>query len=102
MTLTCATSSLPAAAPPALLVVAVVAAPVVTVAVLMSAVAAYFYVRVIVLMFFSEPVGDGPSVTTPSIMTSFVIGFGVLATLVLGIVPGALIDVLGRVGVFIR
>lgn len=76
--------------------------PVVIVAVLMSAVAAYFYVRVIVLMFFAEPVGDGPSVTTPSIMTGFVIGFGTLATLVLGIVPGALIDVLGRVGVFIR
>ncbi len=76
--------------------------PVVVVAVLMSAVAAYFYVRVIVLMFFSEPVGDGPSVTTPSVMTSVVIGFGTLATLVLGIVPGALIDVLGRVGVFIR
>ena len=28
----------------------------------MSAVAAYFYVRVIVLMFFAEPVGEGPSV----------------------------------------
>ena len=34
--------------------------PVVVVAVLLSAVAAFFYVRVIVLMFFSEPVGDGP------------------------------------------
>ncbi len=32
--------------------------PVVIVAVLMSAVAAYFYVRVIVVMFFADPVGD--------------------------------------------
>ncbi len=76
--------------------------PVVIVAVVMSAVAAYFYVRVIVLMFFAEPVGEGPSVTTPSAMTASVIAVGVAMTLLLGIVPGALIDLLGRVGVFIR
>jgi NADH-quinone oxidoreductase subunit N len=75
---------------------------VVIVAVLMSAVAAYFYVRVIVLMFFAEPVGEGPSVTNPSVLTGSVIAVGVAATLLLGIVPGALIDLLGRVGVFIR
>lgn len=76
--------------------------PVVVVAVLMSAVAAYFYVRVIVLMFFAEPVGDGPSVTVPSAFTTIVIAVGTLVTLVLGIVPGALIELLGNVGVFIR
>ncbi|MCW2809002.1 MAG: nuoN [Marmoricola sp.] len=76
--------------------------PVVIVAVLASAVAAYFYVKVIVLMFFSEPVGEGPSVTSPSILTGSVIVIGTAATLVLGVVPGALIDLLGRVGVFIR
>jgi NADH-quinone oxidoreductase subunit N len=76
--------------------------PVVIVAVLMSAVAAYFYVRVIVLMFFSEPVGEGPSVTSPSVLTGSVIAVGVAMTLLLGLVPGALIDLLGRVGVFIR
>jgi len=76
--------------------------PVVIVAVIMSAVAAYFYVRVIVLMFFAEPVGEGPSVTTPSLLTGSVIAVGVAATLLLGIVPGALIDLLGNVGVFIR
>jgi NADH-quinone oxidoreductase subunit N len=76
--------------------------PVVIVAVLASAVAAYFYVKVIVLMFFAEPVGEGPSVTSPSVLTGSVIAIGVAATLVLGVVPGALIDLLGRVGVFIR
>ncbi len=76
--------------------------PVVIVAVIMSAVAAYFYVRVIVLMFFSEPIGEGPSVTTPSVLTGSVIAVGVTMTLLLGLVPGALIDLLGRVGVFIR
>ena len=76
--------------------------PVVIVAVLMSAVAAYFYVRVIVLMFFAEPVGEGPSVTTPSILTGTVIAVGVAMTLILGVVPGTLLDMLGRVGVFVR
>jgi NADH-quinone oxidoreductase subunit N len=76
--------------------------PVVVVAVLMSAVAAYFYVRVIVLMFWAEPVGEGPSVTTPSVLTGSVIAVGVAATLLLGIVPGELIDLLGRMGVFVR
>ena len=76
--------------------------PVVIVGVLASAVAAYFYVKVIVLMFFAEPIGEGPSVTTPSALTGTVIAVGVAATLLLGIVPGALIDVLGGVGVFVR
>jgi NADH-quinone oxidoreductase subunit N len=76
--------------------------PVVIVAVLASAVAAYFYVKVIVLMFFSEPVGEGPSVTSPSVLTASVIAVGVAATLLLGVVPGELLDLLGRVGVFVR
>ena len=76
--------------------------PVVIVAVLMSAVAAYFYVRVIVLMFFAVPVGEGPSVTNPSVLTGTVIAIGVAVTLALGVVPGTLIDLLGRVGVFVR
>ena len=44
--------------------------PVVVVAVLASAGAAFFYVRVIVLMYFSDPVGAGPSVTVPSVLTA--------------------------------
>ena len=76
--------------------------PVVIVAVLTSAVAAFFYVKVIVMMFFSEPLGEGPSVTRPSALTGTVIAVGVAATLLLGVVPGTLIDLLGRVGVFIR
>jgi NADH-quinone oxidoreductase subunit N len=76
--------------------------PIVIVAVLASAVALAFYIRVIVLMFFSDPVGEGPSVTMPSVLTSAVIAVGVAATLVLGLVPGPLLDLFGRVGVFIR
>jgi NADH-quinone oxidoreductase subunit N len=76
--------------------------PVVIVAVLMSAVAAYFYVKIIVVMFFSDPIGDGPSVTVPSILTSSVIAVGTAATLVLGVVPGPLLDLIGRTAQFIR
>ncbi|MCW2781920.1 MAG: nuoN [Marmoricola sp.] len=76
--------------------------PMVIIAVIGSVVAAYIYLRVIVLMFFSEPVGDGPTVAMPSIMTSVVIAVGTAATLVLGVVPGPLLDLLGRIGEFIR
>src|SRR3712207_7580385 len=47
--------------------------PLVVVAVLLSVVAAFFYLRVIVLMYFSDPVGDGPTVAVPSILTTSVI-----------------------------
>ena len=38
-------------------------APLVVFALVASAVAAFFYLRVIVLMYFSEPAADGPTVT---------------------------------------
>jgi NADH-quinone oxidoreductase subunit N len=55
--------------------------------VLSSAIAAFFYVRVIVLMFFSDPLPDGPEVVLPNAFTGTVVGLGVAATLFLGIVP---------------
>jgi proton-translocating NADH-quinone oxidoreductase chain N len=61
--------------------------PLVIVGVLSSAIAAFFYVRIIVLMFFSDPVPDGPEVVVPSIFTGSAVGLGVIATVVLGIVP---------------
>ena len=64
--------------------------------------AAYFYVRLIVVMFFADPVGDGPSVAMPSVLTSTVIAVGTAGTLVLGVVPGPLLDLLGRTAEFIR
>lgn len=61
--------------------------PLVVIALVASAVAAFFYVRVIVLMFFSEPAPDGPTVTVPGAFTTAAITLGVLVTLLLGIVP---------------
>jgi NADH-quinone oxidoreductase subunit N len=67
-------------------------APLVVIALVASAIAAFFYVRVIVLMYFSEPVADGPTVTVPGAFTTAAITLGVLITLLLGIVPTLALD----------
>jgi NADH-quinone oxidoreductase subunit N len=76
--------------------------PLVVLAVLMSLVAAFFYVRVIVVMFFSDPVGDGPTVAVPSILTTATITIGATMTLVLGIMPQPVLDLARQAGEFIR
>ena len=62
-------------------------APLVVIALIASAVAAFFYLRVIVLMYFSEPAADGPTVTVPGAFTTAAITLGVLITLLLGVAP---------------
>ncbi|MFG3406224.1 NADH-quinone oxidoreductase subunit NuoN [Streptomyces sp. NPDC048142] len=74
----------------------------VVVGVLSSAVAAFFYVRVIVLMFFSEPKADGPTVAVPSPLTMTTIAVGVAVTLVLGLAPQYFLDLASQAGVFVR
>lgn len=74
----------------------------VIIGVLSSAVAAFFYVRVIVLMFFSEPRADGPTVTVPSPLTMSVTGVGVVVTVVLGVAPQYFLDLAGQASVFVR
>jgi proton-translocating NADH-quinone oxidoreductase chain N len=64
----------------------------VIVGVLASAIAAFFYVRVIVLMFFSDPVPDGPEVVVPNVFSGVAVAVGVAATLVFGIVPEPLLS----------
>ena len=76
--------------------------PLVVVAVLLSVVAAFFYLRVIVLMYFSDPVGEGPTVAVPSILTTVAIAVGLAATVALGIVPGPVLDLAADAGAFIR
>ncbi|MDJ0342005.1 NADH-quinone oxidoreductase subunit NuoN [Streptomyces sp. H10-C2] len=78
------------------------AMPLVIVGVLSSAIAAFFYIRVIVLMFFSEPKPDGPTVAVPSALTSTAIGIGVAVTLVLGVMPQYFLDLADKAGVFVR
>lgn len=78
------------------------AAPLVIVGVLSSAIAAFFYIRVIVLMFFSEPKAEGPTVAVPSPLTSSAIAIGVVVTLVLGLAPQYFLELAGQAGVFVR
>ena len=78
------------------------AAPLVVIGVLTSAIAAFFYVRVIVLMFFNEPVADGPTVVVPGVLTSVSLAFTVAATLLLGIFPQPILDLAGSSVPFLR
>ena len=76
--------------------------PVVIVAILTSILAAFFYVRVIVLMYFSDPVGDGPAVSRPSVLTATAVALCAGVTLLLGVLPGPLLDLAANAGEFIR
>lgn len=74
----------------------------VVVGVISSAIAAFFYIRVIVLMFFSEPKADGPTVAVPSPLTMTTIAVGVAVTLVLGLAPQYFLDLAGQASTFVR
>ncbi len=76
--------------------------PVVVVAIVASMIAAYLYIRVIKAMYFDEPVGDGPTVVYPSALTATTIAVGVAVTLMLGVLPGPLLDLAALAGQFIR
>ncbi|HKR48001.1 MAG TPA: NADH-quinone oxidoreductase subunit NuoN [Pseudonocardiaceae bacterium] len=67
-------------------------APLVVVALVASAVAAFFYLRVVVLMYFSEPAADGPTVSVPGAFTTAAITLGVVITLLLGVLPAFALD----------
>jgi NADH-quinone oxidoreductase subunit N len=76
--------------------------PVVVAAVIASIIAAFLYVRVIKVMYFDTPVGDGPSVAYPSVLTATTIAVGAAITLVLGVLPGPVLDLAATAGEFIR
>ncbi len=70
--------------------------------VLSSAIAAFFYIRVIVLMFFTDPVQDGTSVELPSVLTRLTIIFSIVVTIALGVYPAPLLDFITHLATFIR
>ncbi|MFB9313202.1 NADH-quinone oxidoreductase subunit NuoN [Nocardioides plantarum] len=78
--------------------------PVVLVAIAASIISVYFYIRYIRLMFFTDPAPDQvvATVGTPSLFTSVTIGLCALVTLVLGIVPGPVLELCAQVGDFVR
>ena len=70
--------------------------------VLSSAVAAFFYIRVIVLMFFTDPIQDGTSVEIPSILTRTAVISSIALTILLGIYPAPLLTMITNFSTFIR
>ena len=74
----------------------------VIIAVIASLIAAFFYARVIVLMFFSEPGPDTASVVVPSTFTTVALAAGATVTIVLGIVPQPVLELVTNADVFIR
>ncbi len=76
--------------------------PLVVVGVVASAIALFFYVRVVVLLFFAAPQGDGPTVAVPSPLTSSVVVVAAAVTIVLGVLPGPVLELVQQVGAFVR
>ena len=74
----------------------------VVLAVLASAIAAFFYVRVIVLMFFRDPVEDGVRVVIPSSFTAIGLGVTATITVLLGVFPQPLLDLATQADLFVR
>lgn len=72
--------------------------------VLASAVTAYVYVRLIVLMYFTESSSDSDGVVAfvPSSLTTVAVAVGTIVTLILGVVPGPVLELAARASEFIR
>ena len=62
---------------------------------------AFFYARVVVLMFFSEPPPDGPTVSVPSGFTAGAIALGLAVTVVLGVLPQPILDLAEQASRFV-
>ncbi|MCX6434011.1 MAG: NADH-quinone oxidoreductase subunit NuoN [Actinobacteria bacterium] len=74
----------------------------VIIGVVASVIAAFFYVRVIVIMYFSDPTPDTASVVVPSAFTTIALAAAATVTIVLGIFPQPVIELVNQAGVFIR
>jgi NADH-quinone oxidoreductase subunit N len=73
-----------------------VAAPLVVMALVFSAIAAFYYLRIVVLMFFAEPPENGPTIAIPGWSSTVALTFGVVVTVVLGIVPQPVLDLAAK------
>lgn len=77
------------------------ALPLVVVGVLASAAAAFFYVRLIVLMFFTAPVGEETVVVRSEGLSAVAIGVAAAGTLLLGVLPGPVLDLVTQAARFL-
>ncbi|MEO8105913.1 MAG: NADH-quinone oxidoreductase subunit NuoN [Actinomycetes bacterium] len=78
------------------------ATPLVIVGAVLSAVAAFFYVRVIVLMYFSDPPDESPSIALPGAAMTLTLAVCAAGTIALGVVPGPVIDLAQEAATFVR
>ncbi|MEB3022703.1 NADH-quinone oxidoreductase subunit NuoN [[Mycobacterium] crassicus] len=76
------------------------ATPLVVIGVITSGVAAYFYVRVIVLMFFTDTPDDPPQLVLPSVWSKAAIALCAAITVVLGVMPQPLLDLVNAATLF--
>jgi NADH-quinone oxidoreductase subunit N len=78
------------------------ATPLVVVGAITSAMAAFFYVRVIVMMFFAEPLADGPIVVAPGMGTAAALAVSAAVTVALGVFPQPVLDLAESAVPFLR
>ena len=74
----------------------------VVVGVLSSAIAAFFYIRVIIMMFFTNPVNDSVSVVIPSVKSRMSIIVATVISIILGLMPSLLLDAATTYANFIK
>jgi len=70
--------------------------------VLASAIAAFFYIRVIIMIFFTDPVNDSVSVIIPSVKSKISISVATVASMVLGLAPSLLLTTATNFATFIK
>ncbi|GAA2510396.1 NADH-quinone oxidoreductase subunit NuoN [Pilimelia columellifera] len=70
--------------------------------VITSMVLAFPYLRVVVLMWLSEPGEQTPTVSIPGALTAGALAFGLLGTLLLGVVPGPVLELTDTAAQFLR
>jgi NADH-quinone oxidoreductase subunit N len=76
--------------------------PLVLLAIAASAIAVVFYLRIVVLMYFVKPQEEGASVTIPSGLTIAAVVVSLSITLILGVYPQPLLDLISQSPVFAR
>ncbi len=70
--------------------------------VLASAIAAFFYIRVIIMIFFTDPVNDSVSVIIPSVKCKISISVATVASLIFGLAPSMLLTTATNFATFIK
>lgn len=77
------------------------ATPLVVLAVICSAATAFFYMRLLMLMFFHEPEGEGTVAVSSQGTAAAAIGLAVILTILLGVFPQPVLDLLSQAAMLV-